>query len=247
MVMWMRYMNLSIPEDYVYSDRIHKQDARLSRKDFHGSTLSQIDVFVTEKPPLRMGITTTGSVNVIAWNKAYSIFPQSDFVDRANWSFADLKVFAEEHLHELNTHWRETHDTGNALVYKHPNRHVGDRLTWTISFDTSKVPTTATTTPHQEDDYSPAFQLPYTPFGAYQLYNRDPTAVTPSEGDKGVEHLGEDNDSIVDKKAYRGACWVVHVYHPELAAYNRIDAESVLAVRRVELTTHTAYQSYMLY
>ena len=85
------------------------------------------------------------------------MFPQFVFIDHADRPLEDLKVAHQniktdwyDHGRFETTHGGVTTSYSNtSRVYKHSRRHVGDRLTLTISLDTSKV--TPPKTPDREE------------------------------------------------------------------------------------------------
>ena len=156
----------------------------------HGRLLSQIRIIATTKSPA-YGLVAerSGSVNVISWNKAYAIFPQFALIDHADHDLNDLtsnakKDFEEYRNREMHSYftyggvkeeysengkWYElayggvTASTQYGRYYKHTERHIGDRLTWTISFDTGKV-----NQPKKLD-----CELQNTHFGMCQVYDEE--------------------------------------------------------------------------
>ena len=140
----------------------------LIRRETRGTVLSCIDITTTRLSPLvSILLGKAGSINIMGWNKAFAIFPHFDHVENPDRSFICLRKSADYHLDELLSGARmyyhcvhlgtveecvdkdrdqrkiasdgKTDVMCDSLVYKHVRRKLGDRLTWTISFDTTKV------------------------------------------------------------------------------------------------------------
>ena len=115
-------------------DSFHEQDPfgcyhELTRKDLHGRFLSGIEIIARRQLPSHNILKQyKSSINVITWNKAYSIFPQYAFIDQGKLS---LQVLQDQR-------WRVIKNPSNWTL-ETSSRYIGDRYTWTIPFDTTKV------------------------------------------------------------------------------------------------------------
>ena len=173
---------------------------------------------MTKRPPVyTLAIETSGSINIVTWNKAYALFPQFAQIDHADDSFNRLrnnnnrhfeehskrdKQFdityggIEEEYLELNK-WRAISYDGvttsslnkSQYSYIYGKRHIGDRQTWTIALDESKV------TRPQIFDCEPQNMH----FGMCQVYVRD--------------YSDANKRGLIYEDVIVGS-WVNHVYHP---------------------------------
>lgn len=106
-----------------------------------------IVLHVTNCPPpqsILLGTNTTGEVNIISWNKAYSIFPLPTFIQRKSYLLQGYDGLTEN---AVRHHARRGLDVQGVMWPEekrrnHPiqkRRRIGDRHTWTIHFDTRSV------------------------------------------------------------------------------------------------------------
>jgi len=83
-------------------------------------------------------------VNIITWDKAYALFPLPTFIHRKTYVLKPLNdyfgalllKYSQQGWNGLGTLWPE------EVTYFHPfqaERSIGDKLTWTIAFDTQGV------------------------------------------------------------------------------------------------------------
>ncbi|MCJ1242257.1 hypothetical protein MMC14_010264 [Varicellaria rhodocarpa] len=82
-------------------------------------------------------------VNVISWNRAYAVFPDITFVKDAAFSLLspylnveplEVLIFDTKDWTQYLSHGQDTPGPKQGFL----RRSIGDRLTWTISFGTSK-------------------------------------------------------------------------------------------------------------
>ncbi|KAI1384906.1 uncharacterized protein F4822DRAFT_416656 [Hypoxylon trugodes] len=110
-----------------------------------------IKIVVTSNIPLRVILhtsPTTASLNFISWNKAYSIFPRSTFLDHetlplkpVDWQWTDL------HRQYSGRGWRMRTEPIREDIQKSrknpygiwPDRRVGDKESWVLRLDTTSV------------------------------------------------------------------------------------------------------------
>lgn len=84
---------------------------------------------------------STISLNIISWNKAYAIFPKSSFISYRGFlaHALDLNLKDEYSRHGWtvqDVQWAEDERRDKSFGL---TRRVGDKHTWTIPFDTTKV------------------------------------------------------------------------------------------------------------
>lgn len=90
------------------------------------------------------GFDTTMVVNIITWNKAYSIFPLITFIQYRGYLLQPLHDGSSPFISKYTRRgwkiqeivWPEDWKVNHSIQ---PYRRIGDRYTWTISLDTSKV------------------------------------------------------------------------------------------------------------
>ena len=122
----------------------HEQDPfgsyhELTRKDLHGKFLSGIEIIARSQLPVQKILKEfKSSINIISWNKAYSIFPQYAFIDQRKHS---LKCLYDQKRRAVKN--RVPSGLGTL------NRYIGDRYTWTIHFNTTRV------TPPETESFKP--------------------------------------------------------------------------------------------
>ncbi len=124
---------------------------QLQKRTYKKNADSNIEVllFVTPSwcPPARSilhSIRTTAALNIISWNKAYSIFPLPTFIQRKCYSLQDCgqsdgKAIRKESRRGWNVQgvmWPEEQRHNHPIRER---RRVGDRYTWMIPFDTRRV------------------------------------------------------------------------------------------------------------
>ena len=177
----------------------------------HDELSSHIQITATIRSPMyRLVEEKSGSVNFITWNKAYALFPQFAFIDRAESSWDSLAESAAEFYgsnydEEYEStyggvvedyfeygEWHEINFGGVTVMNReldeklsrNTKRRTGDRLTWTISFDARKVTT-------QSKDWEGTY------FGMFQGYFRDHSV---------------DCDKYEIWPSWIVATWMTHVY-----------------------------------
>ena len=131
----------------------HAQTGDEERECTMGPSVPMIRLFATINQPIQSilkNCSFTAAVNFMSWNKAYSMYPFSTFVQYNSYKLVDgryrvagdklfcfsLKVYSFrtgsfQGLIQLQEH-----------QIKHPIRNyrrVGDEFTWTIPFDTKNV------------------------------------------------------------------------------------------------------------
>lgn len=113
---------------------------------------SQINIIHTDLPPALHLLTyycTTAAANLITWNKAYCIFPDSTFIHKTSYQLnfavddingAYLTKYRRRGWMTLQTQWKE-YERSNSSVPSSGrlSRHIGDSMTWKISLDTTGV------------------------------------------------------------------------------------------------------------
>ena len=113
-----------------------------------GNILEQVQLIVTTCPPLRailIGFYTTAVVNIIAWNKAYSIFPLSTFVQHLTYLLRPLDARIGNLVQKYRGRgwelgdppWLEDEDETNNSIRE--ERFIRDRFSWIIPFNNSGI------------------------------------------------------------------------------------------------------------
>ena len=123
----------------------------LQSRSYKKNADSNIEVllFVTPSwcPPARSilhNTCTTAALNIIAWNKAYSLFPLPTLIQHKCYLLQDCDESSRE---AIRTHSRRGWNVQGVMWpeeqrHNHPireRRRVGDRYTWMIPFDTRRV------------------------------------------------------------------------------------------------------------
>lgn len=88
--------------------------------------------------------SSTAVVNILSWNKAYSVFPLPTFIQHKSYLLHDLDKSARQSARKYSQRgwdvqgvmWPEEKRRNHPIRER---RRVGDRYTWTIPFDTRKV------------------------------------------------------------------------------------------------------------
>ena len=120
----------------------------LKQKTTRDGPSSQIKIWATGNPSVDLILfEPTACVNFIGWNKAYAVFPKFDFLDHADWDLNRLRQSAGKHMEDYfysGDQFDPTQDkfrpsSSNNPVYMRITRYIGDRYTWIIPFDTSKL------------------------------------------------------------------------------------------------------------
>ena len=106
-----------------------------------------ISLQITNCPPAQcilQATDTTAEVNIIGWNKAYSVFPLPTFIQHKSYMLQHCDEYTEESVRELcrsgwnvqGVMWPEEKRSNHPIRER---RRIGDRYTWVIHFDTRKV------------------------------------------------------------------------------------------------------------
>ena len=111
-----------------------------------------------------IGTYFTAEVNIISWNKAYSVFPLPTFILKTcyllqSWderTANSAQVLSRRGLNVQGVMWPEDNRRNHPIRRR---RRIGDRFTWTIPFDTREVRTSKT----------PDYVLEYACFEVYGL------------------------------------------------------------------------------
>lgn len=130
---------------YMMSDI--EQVKTYTRKSKLDSTELKVQIILTRCIPVQAilkGFYSTVVVNIIAWNKAYAIFPLLTFVHHKGYM---LKPQSDHYTKPLEKYsgrgWRfQEAMSPEDRIPNQPiqqERRVGDEFTWMISFDTSNV------------------------------------------------------------------------------------------------------------
>ena len=94
------------------------------------------------------GFYTTAVVNVLSWNKAYSIFPDATFISRPMFQLYQYHYSEDIPMANLAKYehrgWRLSVPTdistfNSAYMKVNGVRHIGDPKTWTIVLDISDI------------------------------------------------------------------------------------------------------------
>ena len=110
---------------------------------------SAIRLHITDDPPVLNAVCEadfTAQVNIMSWNKAYSIFALPTFILKTcyllqSWderAANSANVLSRKGLNVQGVLWPEDKRCNHPIRAR---RRVGDRYTWTIPFDTRKVKT----------------------------------------------------------------------------------------------------------
>lgn len=123
---------------------------RIFRRDADSDI--EICLKITNCPPVQQILwdaETTVGVNILSWNKAYSVFPLPTFIQHKCYLLQTFdEVCQEEARYRSRLGWKV-----QGVMWpeerrrNHPireRRRVGDRYTWTIPFDTRKVESSKT-------------------------------------------------------------------------------------------------------
>lgn len=110
-----------------------------------GLGTKQIKITITRVAPvvaiINLGRHSTICLNIISWNKGYAIFPKSSFISHKGFlaHVLDGKVkndYSRYGWRTQDVQWVE--DEGRDKSFS-PERRVGDKHSWMIAFDTTKV------------------------------------------------------------------------------------------------------------
>lgn len=110
-----------------------------------GSNKQIIKITITRVAPvvaiINLGRHSTICLNIISWNKGYAIFPKSSFISHKGFlaHVLDGKVKNEYSGYGWRTQdvqWVEDERRDKSFS---PERRVGDKHSWMIAFDTTKV------------------------------------------------------------------------------------------------------------
>ena len=96
-----------------------------------------------------LGAYFTAEVNVISWNKAYSVFPLPTFILKTCYLLSpwikgtanSAQVLSRRGLNVQGVMWPEDNRRNHPIRRR---RRIDDRYTWTIPLDTRKVQTSKT-------------------------------------------------------------------------------------------------------
>ena len=136
------------PLTFSYLLRAAKIRTYTKRKMFHWTiTETKIQIITTTKIPIKSilrGFYSTIIVNVMSWNKVYSVFPLSTPIQHKGYQ---LKPIDDHHAPLVNKYSRRGWDMQEIMWpeekrINHPvrkYRRLGDRFTWTIPVDSKKV------------------------------------------------------------------------------------------------------------
>ena len=187
----------------------------------------------------------SSSVSIITWNRAYAIFPRLVHINRADDSLRCLIKSNDKHFKEYSKRdkkldityggveeeylefnkWRPVTYDGVTISslnemqysYTYRKRYIGDRQTWTISFDESKV-------------VRP------------QIFGCEPQTIHFGMCEAYVRDYSDGNDrGLIHKDVIVGS-WVNHTYHPENQRPGRQGVESRRAYRNIQLAMYSQCQ-----
>ncbi|KAK7887474.1 hypothetical protein LTR67_009894 [Exophiala xenobiotica] len=127
--------------------RTYKRPESLDR------TQAKIQLIVTKNIPIQAILTnfyTTAVVNIVTWNKAYSLFPKETLLEKKTYMLKPMDDYFETLLRKYARRgWdleeivrREDHTPSSSIQ---PVRRLGDRFTWAVrlpmeSLEQSKRP-----------------------------------------------------------------------------------------------------------
>ncbi|KAL9580239.1 MAG: hypothetical protein Q9212_004611 [Teloschistes hypoglaucus] len=127
-------------------------ETRTYTKKRADSTDSQIQIVATAYVPIfaiLMGFYSTLVVNVISWNKAYAIYPQSSFIHHKSYLLKKMDDYNGRSVAKYDARgwrsqdvlWPEEEASHGCIVKP---RRLNDKFTWTIPFDVIDVAPAAT-------------------------------------------------------------------------------------------------------
>ena len=116
-------------------------------KNRHDSTEALIQLVCTTSQPILSilsGFYMTLVVNVISWNKAYALFPQSSFIYHKSYLLKEMSDYVGKLLAKYDERgwkcrhilWAENEVYNRSMIV---DRRIGDQHTWIIPLDTSGV------------------------------------------------------------------------------------------------------------
>ena len=128
---------------------IFADNLRLQTRTFIRDADSKTVIFlhITNCPPAQIILQTadtTAEVNIIGWNKAYSVFPLPTFIQHKSYMLQYCDAYAGKSVQKLcrngwnvqGVMWPEEKRSNHPIRER---RRIGDRYTWVIPFDTRKV------------------------------------------------------------------------------------------------------------
>ncbi|TVY86545.1 hypothetical protein LAWI1_G008802, partial [Lachnellula willkommii] len=150
------YKSVKIQGHELLTDTLGNQTTTYIRSSRDGIPEKQtkIQIVATRGIPIQAilrGFYTTAVVNIITWNKAYSVFPDCTFLERKtymlqpldDWFGAQLVKYSSRGWMTLETQWEEDKKPSHSLQDS-TQRRVGDSHTWTIALNTDGVETSLT-------------------------------------------------------------------------------------------------------
>lgn len=150
----------------------------------------RIHLIVTKSAPAQSILretATTGKVNFLSWNKAYSVFPLPTFIQYKSyllqpWNGVIRSAAQNESRGGWNIQgvmWPEEKHINHPMRER---RRVGDRYTWIIPFDTREV----------EWSKTPDYVLEYACFTIPGISDNDDESYDRNKGDARYYHIKAD-------------------------------------------------------
>ncbi|KAG8531959.1 uncharacterized protein KY384_003595 [Bacidia gigantensis] len=147
--------------------------------------------------------TNTAALNIVSWNKAYSIYPSQTFKDGEAYFFGvqsvhpELSVWAGVYEKRgLNFCHRKVlmeHATNDAMK---SSRRVADRQSWIISLSTAEIKTSST----------PDYGLEYAHFTVHRSYEGEGLAMLGSKEFLFSEYYVDSCTKRASSLKYRHTC-----------------------------------------
>ncbi|KAL8784342.1 MAG: hypothetical protein Q9195_009087 [Heterodermia aff. obscurata] len=142
-----RFDHLSERGSEVYSNMSKLFEVRTLVRTRDDSTKAQIQIIHTVDTPLLTilkSFYTTVVVNIISWNKAYSVFPQPSFLYHKTFLLRRMTDYFGNLLSKYGkrgwmvqgTLWPEEEASNKSMVGP---RRIGDKWTWIIPLDQSGI------------------------------------------------------------------------------------------------------------
>jgi hypothetical protein len=102
------------------------------------------------------GARTTADLHILSWDKAHSLYPQRTMLAKEAYMLnkmdeetceelsENLKSLSEDRIDVKGVHWSTKHDEAAIPENLTPRlRHIGDKFTWTLEFNTEGVVVTS--------------------------------------------------------------------------------------------------------
>ncbi|KAL8691236.1 MAG: hypothetical protein Q9218_003494 [Villophora microphyllina] len=166
------FINKGFSNAYNVGSGRQRHTVRTFERSNSDGTTAKAQIITSHYPPLQAilrGFHGTHVINILTWNKAYALFPNTTFIIREGVALKKqdevFQPFVEKYeKRNYRLTEMQKHDPRRSMSEIVEIRRPGDRLTWSIPFDTTGM----------EAPNTPAYVLEHSAFGFDNSRYRSP-------------------------------------------------------------------------